>query len=199
MSEFAAARLRKLDRYAELQDEARSSERQTLVHVLNCCPSALNWGRYNTRHDSVLRALVDDIRPRLGDSVSFSADVGDGYRFPTHIVPTDLHPDIVWWDDCRRVLVLVELTIPFETSFAAARLRKLDRYAELQDEARSRGFRTTVLTLEVGSRGVPNVNGFKSLKKLLRMSSKDCWSLLKQCIARAIEGSFTIWTERNCL
>ena len=69
----------------------------------------------------------------------------------------------------------------------------------VKDKARSKGFRTTVLTLEVGSRGVPNVRGFRSLKELLNMSSKDCSSLLKQCITRAIEGSFTIWTERNCL
>ena len=59
---------------------------------------------------------------------------------------------------------------------SAARLRKLDCYADLQDEARSKGFRTTVLTLEVGSRGIPDVNGFKSLKELLGMSSKVCSS-----------------------
>ena len=63
---------------------------------------------------------------------------------------------MLWWDDCWKVLVFLE---SFETSFAAARLRKLDHYAH---KAMSKGFRTTVLTLEVGSMGIPNMGVFKA-------------------------------------
>ena len=37
--------------------------------------------------------------------------------FPLHIVPTDLRPDLVWWDDKHRSLTMAELTVCFETNF----------------------------------------------------------------------------------
>ena len=37
--------------------------------------------------------------------------------FSTPITPTGMRPDIVWWNDEEKQLWLVELTVPFETSF----------------------------------------------------------------------------------
>ena len=48
----------------------------------------------------------------------------DEYAFPTHIVSTDLPPDIVWWDDQQKSLMFVELTISYETNFNDAAERK---------------------------------------------------------------------------
>ena len=67
------------------------------------------------------------------------------------------------------MLVLLELTIAFETSFDAARWRKEGRYADLVAEAQRTEFDAQLLTVEVGSRGIP---GFKSLEKMLGMSRK---------------------------
>ena len=80
-----------------------------------------------------------------------SIDLEGGYTFPTHISPTDLRPDIVWWDDNDKVVVMVELTIPFETSFEAAAERKESKYEELVTAARRNGFDTTLITIEVES------------------------------------------------
>ena len=44
------------------------------------------------------------------------------------IVPTDLRPDIGWWDDQQKSLVLAELTISYETNFEAAAERKEEKY-----------------------------------------------------------------------
>ena len=38
--------------------------------------------------------------------------------------PTDLKLDIVWWDDEKNLLRIVELTIPFETTLDDAAERK---------------------------------------------------------------------------
>ena len=64
-----------------------------------------------------------------------------------------LRPDIVLWSQGRRELYLVELTICYETGFAEAAKRKQSKYLELMDEATSGGFKTKLVTIQVGSRG----------------------------------------------
>ena len=56
------------------------------------------------------------------------------------------------------------VTVPFETGFDNARERKETKYEELVLSARNNGYETTLLTLEVGARGVPSMPGFKKLQ-----------------------------------
>jgi hypothetical protein len=39
--------------------------KQTLRHILSCCPIALEQGRYTFRHDSVLSTVFYFVRPKL--------------------------------------------------------------------------------------------------------------------------------------
>ena len=91
------------------------------------CPKLLQGSmdlrRYNTRHDSVLTALYESIIQHLPKSASSTIDLGDKYAFPTHIVSTDLRPDIVWWDDTCRSVCLAELTVCFDTLSQDAAMR----------------------------------------------------------------------------
>ena len=91
-------------------------ERQTLIHVLNACPVALGAQRYNTRHDAILEVIATTISAHLQPSERISSDLTN-YTFPQHITSTTLRPDIVLWDDTKRQLLLLELTVCFETSF----------------------------------------------------------------------------------
>ena len=139
-------------------------ERQTLIHVLNACPVSLHQRRYNRRHDAVLELITNIINSALQPSQKMCSDLTT-YHFPHHIVPTTLRPDIVWWDDRRKNIVMAELTIPFETSFTEAAERKRAKYEDLLKEAKQAGYKTTLITLEVGSRGVINNPGFQLLTK----------------------------------
>ena len=172
-------------------------ERQTLIHVLNCCSVARDLRRYNSRHDDVLRVMLDIIKTRLKPTTKISADVDGNYTFPTHIVPTDLRPDIVWWNDVDKTLVLVELTIAFETSFEVASQRKTIKYDDLVIAANKNGFDATLITIEVGSRGITNPPGFKELQHELSLTRRECTTLLVNSAVKAIEGSFAIWANRN--
>ena len=96
------------------------SEKQSLIHVLNACRVARDEHRYNTRHDEVLLLIAAQIEKQLTPPTKMSVDVGSNYCFPQHIVSTDLRQDIVWWNDVACRIVIVELTVPFETSFEAA-------------------------------------------------------------------------------
>ena len=172
-------------------------EQQTLIHVLNCCHVARDLRRYNQRHDAALKIVANAVDQHLSlPNASLSVDLGDNYSFPTHIVPTDLRPDIVWWDDLKRVIVMVELTIPFDTVMEGARERKEAKYDHLRANAVSKGYRASLITLEIGSRGVPNMPGFEALAKKLHLSSSSLRKLLTDLIKTTIEGSFLVWVQR---
>ena len=47
------------------------------------------------------------------------------------------------------------------------------KYEGILERARDGGYRASLITLEVGSRGVINLSGFQQLKKELRVSSRD--------------------------
>ena len=76
-----------------------------------------------------------------------TANLSDGYKFPTHIVSTDLCLDIVWWDNQQKSLMLAELTISYETNFEVAAERKEEKYKELVTKACNAGYETEPITL----------------------------------------------------
>jgi len=153
---------------------------------------------YNHRHDAVLQELVNFVKLKLPPATNLTADINE-YAFPTHIVSTDLRPDIVWWDDRQKSLMLIELTISYETNFNDAAERKEVKYEELITGAQTSGYDAELITLEVGSREVINPAGFKHLRQTLNICSTNCkMSKLLLCTCkRAIEGSYSIWCSRN--
>ena len=116
-------------------------ERQSLIHVLNCCRVARDLRRYNIRHDAVLKVIADTVKEHLPPSHKLTVDL-DQYQFPIHISPTDLRPDIVLWSDSEKQLILAELTVSFETSFEAAAERKEMNYQDLVSRAEQAGYST---------------------------------------------------------
>ena len=121
-------------------------ERQSILHVLNNCKVARNLRWYNQRHDAVLQEIVKVIRPKYSPTTRLTADLGDGYEFPMHIAPTDLRPDIVWWDYQQKSLMLAELTISCETNFEVAAERKEEKYEELVTGDCNAGYETELIT-----------------------------------------------------
>ena len=157
----------------------------------------MNLRRYNDRHDLVLQEIASAIKPYLPPTTSMSVDISDGYKCPCNIVPTDLRPDIVLWDSSFRSVCLAELTVCFETNFDDAADRKTAKYADLVQQARGNGYRATLLTLQVGSRGVPHYQSFAALARVLDMTNMDLMTLIANTTKAAIQGSFKIWCSRN--
>ena len=137
--------------------------------------------RYNQRHDLVLGVIADAVRQKLPSLVGFSANLSNSYSF--HIASTDLGQDIVWWDDASKKLRMVELTVPFETSFQAAAERNETNYEDLVNRARQAGYNTLLITVEVGAQGVPHMASFSKL-------------ITVEIEARAILG--LLWVKKNC-
>ena len=139
-------------------------QHQYLPHVLNSCQKALGLGRYSARHDTVLAVIFDFCKSHLPSEMHITADLPGQYNFPQDIATTDQRPDIVIWS--TTTFHLVELTVPFETNIQDAAERKIQRYEVLRN-ACSRSHHTTIITLEVGSRGFLCMEGFQKLYGLL--------------------------------
>ena len=121
---------------------------QTLSHVLNNCPMAMELRRYSHRHDAVLQVIGNFIKNHLPPQFSISIDSpSEVYRFPQHITPTNLRPDIVWWSDQRRELWLLELTVSYESGVADARARKAAKYHDLVEAGRVAGYRMKLFNM----------------------------------------------------
>ena len=92
------------------------SPNQSLLHILNLCPVALNLRRFNKRHDGVLEVLVSWMNDYIPSTAKVIVDLPHSeYNFPTHIVKCTDRPDIIWWDESQNVFNITELTIPYET------------------------------------------------------------------------------------
>ena len=174
--------------------------RQTLLHVLNNCPVAMELRRYSMRHDAVLRIIGNFIQSYLPPNFSISIDsFSDSYSFPHHITPTNLRPDIVWWSDEQRELWLFELTVSYESLVANARARKRAKYHDLVEAGRAARYNTELITVEVGSRGMLGDSDFEALKKAINASHKEISNLCLLIIQSSILGSFKIWASRNSI
>ena len=125
------------------------SGNQSLLHVLNECPTAMELRRYSRRHDEVLKIFAKTIQEHLPPQFSMTADLpGSSYSFPQHIIPTDCRPDVVWWSNAQKILRMLELTISFET------VAEDSRYRKMMNSGREVGFHCDLVTVEVGSRGM---------------------------------------------
>ena len=78
-------------------------------------------------------------------------DLGKRLVFPD-VVQTILRPDIVLWSKTGKKLIVIELTVPWETRCEGAYERKKAK-TELLDLCQEKGWCTWLFQVEVGVRG----------------------------------------------
>ena len=124
------------------------------------------------------------------------ADIGGRLVFPRDVVETTLRPDIVIQSDSQRVLVLVELTVPWEDRVGEAHELKLAKYEHLVVEGGLKGWNVLNLPVEVGCRGF----ACKSLSYMWRLLGMSGCTLRKANNRLACETercSRWLWLRRN--
>ena len=169
---------------------------QSLLHMLNACPYALNHRRYNDWHDSVLGSTYTFLKQAVPSTKSITADLPSlQYNFPQEMVCTNSRPDIVVWD--QATITIIELTVPFELCFNAAVQRKMDRYAELRSSCQEAGYKADILTIEVGSRGFINTPSFNALYEAFPAKQYQREALEQDVVCKCILESYRIWCKLN--
>ena len=158
--------------------------RDTLAHALNGCE--LKLPRFKWRHDSILVQIAAAL---LSKGHSPHVDLPGMHRpLPPFLTDQALRPDIVLISGTK--MDFLELTVPFESNFGDAHLRKTKKYTHLMGLAKEHGFVPHLYCFEVGSRGLTCDSWSFFTKKFgLR-------PLHKNALLTALRCSYVIWTTR---
>lgn len=130
------------------------------------------------------------------DDWECATDLPERNNYPEVIRETGLRPDIVLHSQNAKEILLIELTVPYETRIEDAHAYKTEKYADLVQHLRKAGFRTKVFAVEVGARGFVGSSAY-SLMKELSISGKSRTRTLKAMSEAAEKASSWIWSRRN--
>jgi hypothetical protein len=115
-------------------------------------------------------------------------------RVPDEIVVSALAPDIIIWSSSAKVVVFLELTVPWEDNADKAQWRKSDKYADL--EQRCVGWTVHRYAIEVGARGFV-FPSFTRAQTKLGVPSKHRKELRRRVAHKALVCSYVLYLDRN--
>ena len=121
---------------------ALCNEGETMRHALTGCNTAVNQGRFDLRHDSILLHIVKQMREsKQHTEKRIIADVPgfrlpDGGTVPPELLVTNLRPDIVLIEEKTNAVELFELTSCADSrdNITNAQDRKQRRYRNLKTD-----------------------------------------------------------------
>lgn len=116
-------------------------------------------------------------------------------QFPTEITETLLRPDLVLWSVASKMVLLVELTVPWEEGLDAAFERKQAKYSDLAADCREVGWKATPCPVEVGCTGF--VGSPSHLLRDLGCTGAGQWRALKELAEEVEQGSFWLWRKNK--
>ena len=125
-----------------------------------------------------------------------SADLPQWGKHPTIIQESGMRPDIVLHSQSAQQLILIELTVPYESRIEAAHIFKTEKYSDLANNLKTAGFKAKVIAVEIGARGFIGKSAY-SLMKQLSVPSRKRTRALKALAEAAEKASSWIWARRN--
>ena len=133
----------------------------------------------------------------LGGTTGWNMEVDLGKRlvFPD-VVQTTLRPDIVLWSKAGKKLIVIELTVPWETRCEEAYERKKAKYTELLDLCKEKGWRTWLFPVEVGARGFCSQSVCR-LMTAVGTSGRDRKRAIQRLSQAAERASSWLWLRRE--
>ncbi|GFS07036.1 polyprotein [Elysia marginata] len=122
---------------------------------------ARKWcGRSNTASNQ-RKGLLDGC-----DDWEVSADLPEWDKHPEVIRRTTLRPDIVIHSPSTQQVIMVELTVPYESRMEQAHTYKKEKYLDLTKELEKSGYRAKIMPIEIGARGFAGSSAYDLLSKL---------------------------------
>ena len=178
---------------------------QTLLHVLSNCGTALEQGRYTWRHNSVLLSIIDGIRGDLIDGFLLFSDM-EGFHaphggvIPPDILVTNLKPDLFLVNESNKVIVLLELTCPWDSNIERSHNFKQEKYAPLVADL-SRNYKVFHFSFEVSVRGQVSKDNRARLKSFVYRCCRSprviAGRLVSHCSKLSLLCSYSIFCARK--
>ena len=180
--------------------------KETLLHVLNACPKLLD--HYKWRHDNILHELYSFVRDNVKNQpdieilcdivVSSDTIICDKFKktIPDDVYLTNSRPDLVIVNRKKHVISIVELTVPFETNFRQAYMRKAEKYKELIAGIEQNGFSCNYFSVEVGSRGIVSQGTSGVVQRISGARKKDVKAVIYRLSTICMKCSYVIFRDR---
>ena len=178
---------------------------ETLAHVLSNCSTALNQGRLTWRHNSVLSSIISVIRPLLKDGMILFSDINGfqaphGGTIPPHILVTALKPDIFIYSETSQVVIIFELTCPWDSNISRSHQYKSEKYAPLVADL-SRDRIVHFFSVEISARGQVSKDNQSRLKSFFQKCCNGpnhiSKSLIRISSKAALLSSYSIFSARR--
>ncbi|CAG9564297.1 unnamed protein product [Danaus chrysippus] len=118
------------------------------------------------------------------------------YRIPEDICASASRPDIFLFSRILKRVVMIELTVPWETNIPKDHTIKVNKYYELTNELTRNRFVVDLYAVEVGARGI-TAKSLYNLLKDLGLSRTHINAFLERISKAALVGSFQIWLGRE--
>ena len=169
---------------------------RTLEHVVSGCKVYLHEGRYNWRHDSILKNLVTYFKSIRGN-LKYYVDI-PGFEWPSVITGEKRRPDIIIRDTNK--LYITELTVDFETRISINAERKSKHYEDFCKEL-SQGFESVIyVNLSMGALGLigkDSKNFSDLLKMTLKLEKDQINYLIKKITSCCIRTTYYIFCKKE--
>ena len=177
--------------------------RETMLHVLSGCPTALEQGRYTWRHDSILARISSFITTDSESDVEVFCDAGGrAWTIPPDILPTSDRPDLVILSRKNKSISIFELTVPYETNLSKSHQFKCHKYTHLVIDLMKCGYTCKFFAMELGCRGLVSEDNNNRLHAFYRsipnfkFTAKDFRLLKKSLYKTVTTSSFIIYKAR---
>ena len=123
---------------------------------------------------------------------------GSQLRIPEHIAATLQRPDMILTSDAVKRLIIIELTVPTEDRVEVSTELKRVKYEDgVATAAGKKGWKTTIMTVEMGCRGFPAYSMVRLLKEL-GYQGKQKKEILMKLRTITEEASLYIWKTSQC-
>ena len=114
--------------------------------------------------------------------------------FPHEITTTTLRPDIILWSPGRKIVIMIELTVPWETRAQQAHERKRLKYDQLLADCVQQGWRGWCFPVEITARGFSTSSVWR-LTTMLGLRGKIRKEFNKDLAEEAERASCWLWLK----
>ena len=148
-------------------------------------------------HQSCCRPLSTQHILLQASDWDFHFDLGsEALQFPNEAAATSMRPDIVIYSCTKKIIVMLERTVPLEDRSHLAHGRKTLKYASLARTCEENGFTTHFFALEVGCLGFCP-HSFLTYLEALRLPKSSACKIRTECARVALRCSNFLYLRRG--
>ena len=164
---------------------------KTNVLIFTTEGGAKSWDGRPLRTTNQRKCLLDGC-----DDWDVSANIPEWDTHLSVIKETRLRSDIVIHSASTQQLIMVELTVPYESRMERAHIYKREKYLNLTKELNDASYKAVVMPVEIGARGFIGSSFYDLLIKLSIWGNKTT-KALKLLVEIVENSSRWIWSRRN--